>query len=323
MIRGRRARASDAPRAAAARAVVPPRRGRRPAAARARAVGRRPRGRRGADAAPDAAAAARRDADASTSSSSGSAPPRARRSSWRSSCSRRTGLLVEGPDAPRAREPRPAVAAAYDLAPAVAAERLGGARIGVVGRSPAGVDDRAAASRGRGRRGRPPARGGLDARSTSPSSPRRRPRSTRLPGWNLLALERGVRWLPVRAVRRPVRRRRAAHRPRRVVLLRVPAAPRSAQPRVRRPISPRSRRRRSRRARTRRSTRSWSPWPRSSPSAGSAVATRPLPGVLYVLETRPALALSTHPVLRVPRCPACSEAATLAPPTSLARAEAA
>ena len=38
-----------------------------------------------------------------------------------------------------------------------------------------------------------------------------------------------------------------------------------------------------------------------------------LPGKLYVLETRP-LTLACHAVLRVPRCPACSHVARLAPP---------
>ncbi len=38
-----------------------------------------------------------------------------------------------------------------------------------------------------------------------------------------------------------------------------------------------------------------------------------LPGVLHVLETRPGLELREHRVLRVPRCPACSPAARLAP----------
>jgi bacteriocin biosynthesis cyclodehydratase domain-containing protein len=40
----------------------------------------------------------------------------------------------------------------------------------------------------------------------------------------------------------------------------------------------------------------------------------PLPSVLYVLETRPSLALGSHTVLRVPRCPACSHVERIAPP---------
>ena len=37
-----------------------------------------------------------------------------------------------------------------------------------------------------------------------------------------------------------------------------------------------------------------------------------VPGVLYTIERLPAIVLG-HPVLRVPRCGACSQAATLAP----------
>jgi bacteriocin biosynthesis cyclodehydratase domain-containing protein len=38
-----------------------------------------------------------------------------------------------------------------------------------------------------------------------------------------------------------------------------------------------------------------------------------LPGVLYAVEARPALAISEHTVLRVPRCPVCSDVERLAP----------
>ena len=48
-----------------------------------------------------------------------------------------------------------------------------------------------------------------------------------------------------------------------------------------------------------------------------------LPGILHVLETRPELALGTHAVLRVPRCPACSDADLLAPLLPWHEAEAA
>ncbi len=34
-----------------------------------------------------------------------------------------------------------------------------------------------------------------------------------------------------------------------------------------------------------------------------------LPGVLYAVEARPAISISEHPVLRVPRCPVCSSVA--------------
>jgi bacteriocin biosynthesis cyclodehydratase domain-containing protein len=38
-----------------------------------------------------------------------------------------------------------------------------------------------------------------------------------------------------------------------------------------------------------------------------------LPGLVHVLESGPPLALSAHPLLRVPRCPACSPAKRHAP----------
>src|SRR5581483_6398719 len=37
-----------------------------------------------------------------------------------------------------------------------------------------------------------------------------------------------------------------------------------------------------------------------------------LPGVLFAVEARPALSVGEHPVLRHPRCPACSPAERLA-----------
>ncbi len=46
-----------------------------------------------------------------------------------------------------------------------------------------------------------------------------------------------------------------------------------------------------------------------------------LPGALHVLELRPALSLTSHPILRVPRCPACSTAERLAPPLPWHEAE--
>jgi hypothetical protein len=43
-------------------------------------------------------------------------------------------------------------------------------------------------------------------------------------------------------------------------------------------------------------------------------ADRTAPGVLYAIETQPALRLGEHAVLRVPRCPACSVSGRAAPP---------
>jgi bacteriocin biosynthesis cyclodehydratase domain-containing protein len=48
-----------------------------------------------------------------------------------------------------------------------------------------------------------------------------------------------------------------------------------------------------------------------------------LPGLLFVLETQPQIALTSHPVLRVPRCDACSDAGLLAAPLPWREAEAA
>jgi bacteriocin biosynthesis cyclodehydratase domain-containing protein len=48
-----------------------------------------------------------------------------------------------------------------------------------------------------------------------------------------------------------------------------------------------------------------------------------IPGVVHAVEVRPALALTTHHVLRVPRCPACSPAERLAAPLPWHEADAA
>jgi bacteriocin biosynthesis cyclodehydratase domain-containing protein len=48
-----------------------------------------------------------------------------------------------------------------------------------------------------------------------------------------------------------------------------------------------------------------------------------IPGVLYAVESRPALALGEHPVLRVPRCSACSGVEWAAPRLPWHEAEAA
>jgi bacteriocin biosynthesis cyclodehydratase domain-containing protein len=48
-----------------------------------------------------------------------------------------------------------------------------------------------------------------------------------------------------------------------------------------------------------------------------------LPGLLFVLETQPQISLTSHPVLRVPRCRSCSDAGLLAAPLPWREAEAA
>jgi hypothetical protein len=46
-----------------------------------------------------------------------------------------------------------------------------------------------------------------------------------------------------------------------------------------------------------------------------------LPGILYAIESRPAFSVTTHVVLRVPRCGACSAAERSAPPLPWHEAE--
>ena len=241
------------------------------------------------------------------------------RSSRRSTCSRRTicsstGRRVLG----HGREP--AVAAAYGIAPAVAADRLRAATVGVVGGA-----RRRSTSRGCST---PPASArfaGSPGTSTASTSPWSRRARRGLPASRVerLALEHGIRWLALRPVRRRssfaigplvvpgescchecLQLRLAAHVEYGADLALIEAVPTAA-----------------------------------SATAGlEAVAaglvahlalcwlggldTR-LPGVLHVLETRPELALGTHAVLRVPRCPACSDAERLAPPLPWHEAEAA
>ena len=221
-------------------------------------------------------------------------------------------LLVEGPDAPRGlRAAAHAVAAAYDLPPAVAAERLGGARIGVVGRSPAGVEiARLLHAAGIGEVVRLSWRAGreVDLVVVAPAADE----GDALPGWNRGALERGVRWLPVRAddgrfaaagplvvpgescCYECLLLRRSANLGFGNDLADVEAAPLAAG--------------------------TDAPLDALLVAVAAHLAVRwtvgrdaTVPGVLYTIERLPALALSAHPVLRVPRCGACSQAATLAP----------
>jgi bacteriocin biosynthesis cyclodehydratase domain-containing protein len=227
------------------------------------------------------------------------------------------GLLVEGPDAPRElRTAAHAVAAPYGMAPAVAAGRLAGATVAVVGASPAGVEiARLLHSAGIGDVRRLPWRGNgavrngaVDLAVVAPAADE----GDALPGWNRLALDRKIRWLAVR----PYDGRLASVGPLVVpgescchecLLLRrganleyggdladIEAAPVAA-----------------------------------SADAGIdafAIALAAhlvvrwvggrdttVPGVLHAIETHPAFSLSEHHVLRVPRCGACSVAEQLAP----------
>jgi bacteriocin biosynthesis cyclodehydratase domain-containing protein len=232
------------------------------------------------------------------------------------------GLVIDGPDAPlRLREAAHAVAAAYGLAPAVAAERLGAASVALVGGNrslvevarllcAAGVVEvRRSSWRGRGR---------ADLTVVAPAPDE----LDRLHAWNRLALDRGIRWLLIR----PFDGRFASVGPLIVpgqsccyecALLRrganagypdelddVEAAPLAATADA----------------------------GFQSLTAGVAahVAVRwvagrdtTLPGVLFTLEAQPALKLDEHLVLRVPRCEACSGVARAAPRLPWHAAEAA
>jgi bacteriocin biosynthesis cyclodehydratase domain-containing protein len=218
------------------------------------------------------------------------------------------GLLVEGGEASA---PELALAAAYGLAPADAAARLRSARIGIVGSSRLGADvarllRRAGVGRVERLAWEPEQKVSLAVVApTALEAPR-------LERWNAAALESDVRWLAVRpfdgasATVGPlvVPRESACHE---CLLLRLAglveygndfaAVERTAV-----------------------KVEAGAPFETllSALAAQVAVAwvggrdTR-LPGLLHVIEVGPPLALSTHSVLKVPRCPACSAAEQLAP----------
>ncbi len=232
------------------------------------------------------------------------------------------GLLLEGPDAGEAA--RPAVhslAAGFGLTLAEAADRLACARVGVVGAGPAGTEvARLLHASGIADVGRLSWRGGreVDLAVVAPG----KDEVASVPDWNRLALERGVRWLFVRpfdgliATVGPlvVPGETSCHE---CLLLRLSANVEYGSDLAE---------------------------IEGAPSAATADAAldafvaslaahlalrwvggrdTTLPGVLHVVEARPALALSVHPVLRVPRCAACSPAERLAPPLPWHEADAA
>jgi bacteriocin biosynthesis cyclodehydratase domain-containing protein len=230
------------------------------------------------------------------------------------------GLLVEGPSSSSGAPAAEAVAAAYGVAPAVAAERIGAATVGVVGASAAGEQvARLLHADGIGEVRRLAWDDcGVDLAVVAPVAAE----APMVRDWNLLALEHGTSWLVLRpfdGLVYPIgplivpgesccyeclELRLAAHLDYGADLARVESVPTAA----------------------------------SSGSGLEAAAaglvahlalvwlggldTR-LPGVLHVLETAPELSVGTHAVLRVPRCPACSDAERLAPPLPWHEAEAA
>jgi len=221
-------------------------------------------------------------------------------------------LLVEGPPAPpELRDAAHAVAAAFRVAPEVAAGRLRAAVVGVVGSAPSAVEiARLLRLSGIGgvRRCRWQARDRVDLAVVAPAGDE----LDRLDAWNRAALASGRPWLPVAAYDgrlaavgplvvpgesccyECVRRRRAANLEYGDQLAELEAVPTAAV----------------------------------ADAALTAVAVgvaahlvlrwlggcdTTLPGLLFAVEACPALSVGEHPVLRHPRCPACSPAERLVP----------
>ena len=230
------------------------------------------------------------------------------------------GLLVEGP-APEAGSPPSAVALAalYGLAPAAAVERLRLASVAVIGDSATGEAIARllhAAGVGAVHEGTWDYAGEVDVAVVAPSASE----SPAVAGWNRLALERGIRWLGVRpfdglaatvgplavpgesACYECLLHRLAAHVEYGRDLVRIESSAPAAGELA----------------------------PIDAIAAGVAAQLAlgwvagldtTLPGALYVLELRPVLSLTSHPILRVPRCPACSTVECLAPPLPWHEAE--
>jgi len=230
------------------------------------------------------------------------------------------GLLVDGPPTSRGVSGEAAIAAAYGVPPAVAADRIRAATVGVAGESAAAEQiARLLHADGVGE----VRRLGWDEHDVDLAVVAPAPvEVSRLREWNRLALDHGLRWLALRpfdglvfgigplmvpgesCCHECLQLRLAAHVEYGADLALIEGEPATA-----------------------------------SGTAGlEAVAaglvahlalcwlggldTR-LPGILHVLEARPGLALGTHAVLRVPRCPDCSDADVLAPLLPWHEAEAA
>ena len=223
------------------------------------------------------------------------------------------GVVVDGPDAPPdVRDAARSVAAAYGVAPTVAAERLRRAVVGFVGSGDTSADTaRLLAAAGLhnlkrvGWRGR----GRVDLVVVAPAAEE----LDRLPAWNRAALAAGVPFLVLRpwdgrmasvgplvlprqtCCYECVLLRRAANSGYAADFADVEAAPLAAA---------------------------------SDPAVGAIAAALTaqlvvrwligedltVPGVLYTIEAHPATRLDEHAVLRVPRCPVCSEVERQAPP---------
>jgi bacteriocin biosynthesis cyclodehydratase domain-containing protein len=223
------------------------------------------------------------------------------------------GVVIDGPDAPAdVRDAARAAAAGHLLPPALAADRLRSATVGVVGSGPVRLEVvrlLAAAGIGSMRRVGWGSRGRADLAVVAPAADE----LDRLPAWNRAALASGTPFLLVRpwdgrmAAVGPLvlpgqtccyeclLLRRGANSGFGADLAEVEAAPLAA-----------------------------APDPALTALAAAVAAhvsvrwaiggDRSVPGVLYTVEMHPILRLSEHAVLRVPRCPACSVAERAAPP---------
>ncbi len=219
------------------------------------------------------------------------------------------GLLVDGPQASPAVAGEAAIAAAYGVAPATAADRIRAARVGVAGESAAAEQiARLLHADGVGEVRRLTwDEHDVDLAVVAPAPAE----ISRLPGWNRLALEHGLRWVALRpfdglvfaigplmipgesCCHECLQLRLAAHVEYGADLTLVENEPTAASATA----------------------------GLQAVAAGivghlalcwlAGIDTR-LPGVLHILETQPELSLGTHAVLRVPRCPACSDADLLA-----------
>jgi bacteriocin biosynthesis cyclodehydratase domain-containing protein len=229
------------------------------------------------------------------------------------------GVLVEGPAAAAADVAATSIAAAYGIPPAIVADRLHAARVGVVGTSPAagaiarmlrasGIDDVVEV----GWDGE--SRIGLAVVAPAPSE------APQLLHWNRVALRRSVCWLLLRpfdgvlSLIGPllVPGETACYE---CVLLRLGAHV-DYGPDVRHieEVPP--------------AARATAPIESLAAAVASQIvlcwlggADLVLAGLVHVLETRPLLALGGHRALRVPRCPACSGVPRLAPPLPWHEAE--
>jgi bacteriocin biosynthesis cyclodehydratase domain-containing protein len=232
------------------------------------------------------------------------------------------GLVLEGGGgSPAPRAGAEAVAAEYGLNPDVVAGRLREAVVGVVGGSPAGAEVARLLHRsgvGRVRHLHWEESAEVDLAVVAPA----RDEPARVPDWNLSALERGTCWLGLRpfdgvaagvgplvvpgesCCHACLLLRLASHVDYGSDFARIEGTPVAACAGA--PLETMT----------------------ACLAAHLALAwigglDTQLPGVLHWLETRPRLSLTTHAVLRVPRCPACSAAERVAPRLPWHEAEAA